>query len=79
MRRCVYRKQFDLETLVCTRGPNFPLSRLKSRLMCPRANLLDVLGGGGRWTTANQPDRQHTVRRSDVVLVGASLRVFADK
>jgi hypothetical protein len=25
----------DLETLVCTRGPNFPLSRLESRLMCP--------------------------------------------
>ena len=24
MRRCVYRKQLDLETLVCTRGPNFP-------------------------------------------------------
>jgi hypothetical protein len=31
----VYRKQLDLETLVSTRGPNFPLSRLKSRLMCP--------------------------------------------
>ena len=29
MRRCVYRKQLDLETLVCTRGPNFPLSRLE--------------------------------------------------
>ena len=26
-RRCVY-------TLVCTRGPNFPLSRLELRLMC---------------------------------------------
>ena len=35
MRRCVYRKQLDLETLVCTRGPNFPLSRLEGRLMCP--------------------------------------------
>jgi hypothetical protein len=35
MRRCVYRKQLDLETLVSTRGPNFPLSRLESRLMCP--------------------------------------------
>jgi hypothetical protein len=30
MRRCVYRKQVDLETLVCTRGTNFPLSRLES-------------------------------------------------
>ena len=35
MRRCVYRRQLDLETLVATRGPNFPLSRLESRLMCP--------------------------------------------
>src|SRR6185437_4527439 len=35
IRRCVYRKQLDLDTLVCTRGPNFPLSRLESRLMCP--------------------------------------------
>ena len=24
-----------LETLVATRGPNFPLSRLETRLMCP--------------------------------------------
>ena len=35
IRRCVYRKQLDLDMLVCTRGPNFPLSRLESRLMCP--------------------------------------------
>jgi hypothetical protein len=35
MRRCIFRKQLDLDTLVCTRGPNFPLSRLESRLMCP--------------------------------------------
>ena len=24
IRRCVYRKQLELDTLVCTRGPNFP-------------------------------------------------------
>jgi hypothetical protein len=35
MRRFVYRKQLDLETLLATRGPNFPLSRPESRLMCP--------------------------------------------
>src|ERR1700691_454976 len=35
VRECVYRKQLDIDTLVCTRGPNFPLSRLESRLMCP--------------------------------------------
>jgi hypothetical protein len=34
MRRWMYRKQLDLETLVCTRGLNFPLSRLESRPMC---------------------------------------------
>jgi hypothetical protein len=33
MRKCVYRKLFDLETLVATRGPNFPFSRLESRLI----------------------------------------------
>jgi hypothetical protein len=35
LRPCVYRQQLDMETLVATRGPNFPLSRLESRLMCP--------------------------------------------
>jgi hypothetical protein len=35
MRRCVYRRQLDLETLVCTRGPNFPTSRLESGLWIP--------------------------------------------
>jgi hypothetical protein len=35
MRRCVYSKQLDLETLVATRGPNFPLGRLEGRLTCP--------------------------------------------
>jgi hypothetical protein len=35
MRKCIYRKQLDLDTLVATRGPNFPLGRLESRLICP--------------------------------------------
>ena len=35
MRKSVYRKQLDLEMLMATRGPNFPLSRLELRLMCP--------------------------------------------
>ena len=43
MRRCVYRKQLDLETLVWTRGPNFPLSRLESRLMCPSCRRVTVM------------------------------------
>jgi hypothetical protein len=35
-RECVYRRELDLETLVWTRGSNFPLSSLDGRLMCPR-------------------------------------------
>jgi DNA-directed RNA polymerase subunit RPC12/RpoP len=35
-RECTYRREFDLETLVCTRGRAFPLSSLESRLKCPR-------------------------------------------
>lgn len=35
-RECTYRRELDLETLVCTRGRTFPLTRLESRLRCPR-------------------------------------------
>jgi hypothetical protein len=35
-RPCIYREELDLHTLVWTRGRNFPLARLESRLMCPR-------------------------------------------
>ena len=35
IRQCIYRAELDMKTLVWTRGPNFPLSRLESRLMCP--------------------------------------------
>jgi len=31
-----YSRELDVETLVWTRGPNFPLCDLASRLMCPR-------------------------------------------
>jgi hypothetical protein len=34
-RECHYRRELDLETLVWTRGPSFPLSSLDGRLMCP--------------------------------------------
>ena len=36
IRECTYRAQLDMQTLVWTRGPNFPLSSLESRLMCPQ-------------------------------------------
>jgi len=35
-RKFDYRKELDMETLVWTRGRDFPLSRLESRLKCPR-------------------------------------------
>ena len=35
MRRRLYRKRLDLNTLACARGPNFPLSRLESPLTGP--------------------------------------------
>lgn len=35
-RECINRKELDMETLVWTRGKAFPLSRLESRLRCPR-------------------------------------------
>ncbi len=35
-RECTYRRELDLETLVCTRGRAFPLSSLETRLRCPR-------------------------------------------
>jgi DNA-directed RNA polymerase subunit RPC12/RpoP len=36
IRACNYRRQLDMETLVCTRGRDFPLSGLDTRLRCPR-------------------------------------------
>lgn len=43
VRQCLYRKQLDLETLVCTRGRDFPLSRLELRLRCPRCGSRQVV------------------------------------
>ena len=35
VRECVYGAELDLATLVWTRGRDFPLARLESRLKCP--------------------------------------------
>jgi hypothetical protein len=35
-RPCDYRKELELETLICTRGREFPLGLLQQRLKCPR-------------------------------------------
>lgn len=35
-RECGFRRELDVETLVITRGRDFPLARLADRLRCPR-------------------------------------------
>jgi hypothetical protein len=39
---CNFRRELDLETLVCTRGRAFPLGRLAERLRCPRCGRREV-------------------------------------
>jgi len=41
-RRCDYRTDLDLKTLVCTRGRDFPLARVAERLRCPGCGCRDV-------------------------------------
>jgi hypothetical protein len=36
VRECVHGGHLDLQTLVWTRGRDFPLARLESRMKCPR-------------------------------------------
>jgi hypothetical protein len=53
-RPCVYREELNLHTLVWTRGRNFPLARLESRLMCPRCgnrSRRDRVSAAGRTAT----------------------------
>lgn len=42
-RDCTFRRQLDLENLVCTRGRDFPLGRLAERLRCPRCGCQRVV------------------------------------
>jgi hypothetical protein len=35
-RECTYRAELDIESLVWTRGRDFPINRLAERLKCPR-------------------------------------------
>jgi hypothetical protein len=55
IRECAYRKQLDIDTLVCMRGPNFPLSRLEPRLICPACR-------SRRVTVMFEPPTNHQVR-----------------
>jgi len=42
-RECSHRMELDIETLVWTRGRDFPRSRLESRLRCPRCGSRSVV------------------------------------
>jgi hypothetical protein len=33
---CSYRAELEMQTLVCTRGRDFPIARIAERLRCPR-------------------------------------------
>jgi hypothetical protein len=41
-RACVFRCELDMETLVATRGRDFPLARLAQRLRCPRCGAREI-------------------------------------
>lgn len=41
-RECNFSADLDVLTLLCTRGPNFPVGRLAERLMCPRCGSRQV-------------------------------------
>jgi hypothetical protein len=43
VRECVYSGELDLDTLVWTKGLHFPLSRLESRMKCPRCGSRKVV------------------------------------
>jgi hypothetical protein len=42
-RHCTYRYELDVETLIWTRGRAFPLSRLETRLRCPRCGSRNIV------------------------------------
>ena len=42
IRECQYKAELDMHTLLWTRGPDFPLSRLETRMMCPWCRSRDV-------------------------------------
>src|SRR4051812_38407252 len=73
IRECIYRAPLDMQTLVWTRGPNFPLSRLESRLMCPdcgsrRVSVLfdDPRYRWPRGRSARRNDRRPATQQSDL-------------
>ncbi len=42
LRKCEYKAELDMQTLVWAKGRGFPLGRLGSRLMCSQCGSKDV-------------------------------------
>ena len=42
MRKCDYRAELDMQTLVWSKGRNFPIGKLGERLICPRCGCREV-------------------------------------
>jgi hypothetical protein len=42
IRECTKRYELDMQPLLWTRGPNFPLSRLSQRMICVRCGSREV-------------------------------------
>jgi hypothetical protein len=59
-RECVYRAELDLRTLIWTRGRDFPLSRLESRLKCPRCGSRQVVV---MYSVPSEPSAQRAMTR----------------
>lgn len=43
IRECIAGAELDMQTLVWTRGRDFPLARLESRMKCPRCGSRRVM------------------------------------
>jgi DNA-directed RNA polymerase subunit RPC12/RpoP len=56
VRECVYGGELDLSTLVWTRGRDFPLGMLESRMKCPRC-------GSRRVIVMFEPPSMHRIAR----------------
>lgn len=56
-RECIFRRELDMMTLVCTRGREFPIGLLQERMRCPacgsrRIRIMWDFPAGSRSNTA---------------------------
>jgi hypothetical protein len=54
LRKCEYKAELDMQTLVWAKGRGFPLGRLGSRLMCPQCGSNDVNVMFEQWLRSSQ-------------------------